>query len=109
MKRDAAAVAVVQAAPGRFEIRGDLNFGTARRAYEAGVRAFAAGADQDIDVDCGTVGSADSAGLAVLIEWLAWARRAGRGMRFSNLPAAIRAVANISAVQALVEQGVAAR
>lgn len=99
---------VAQSAPGRFALRGDLTFRTARRAYEAGLRAFAAGDARDLEVDCSCVGAADSAGLAVLLGWLAWARRGAVRMRFAGLPEPIRAVAHISEVDALIEEGVAA-
>jgi hypothetical protein len=48
----------------------------------------------------------DSAGLAVLLDWLALAKRQGRAVRFMNLPAPIRAVAHISEVESLLSQGV---
>jgi phospholipid transport system transporter-binding protein len=59
-------------------------------------------------VDCSAVTASDSAGLAVLLDWLALAKRQGRTVRFMNLPAPIRAVAHISEVEALLSQGVTA-
>ena len=95
-------VEVIRAAPGRFAVRGPLVFASARRASEAGVRAFSAAAEKDLQVDCSAVTAGDSAGLAVLLTWLAWATRQGVTMRMVHVPEAIRAMARISEVEALL-------
>jgi ABC-type transporter Mla MlaB component len=51
---------------------------------------------------------ADSAGLAVLIVWLEWARANARELTFSGMPAGIRALARISEVEAVLERAVRA-
>jgi phospholipid transport system transporter-binding protein len=84
-----------------------MTFETARRACEAGVKLFKATRLPQLEVDCGSVTEADSAGLAVLLEWLKWARKNDRGMRFANLPRTIRAVARISEVEPLLDEGIA--
>ena len=76
-------------------VRGALTFETARRACEAGIRAFTA-CSGALTVDLAAVQAADSAGLAVLIEWRRWAQRNGRGLGFVNLPAAITGLAKLS-------------
>jgi phospholipid transport system transporter-binding protein len=100
------AIEIVEAAPGRIDVSGELTFATARRARELGLRLFA-GSGGDFEVNCAGVGSADSAGLAVLLDWLANARRSGWGVRYTGLPAEVRAVARITEVEALLDQGVA--
>lgn len=92
---------VTRTAENRYAVSGPLTFATARRALQAGLDAFS-GATGPIDVDFAGVGAADSAGLAVLIEWLAWARRSRRELRYSGLPPAIRAVARISEIEGLL-------
>ena len=52
-----------------------------------------------IKVDLSGVTEADSAGLALLIEWVAWAREHHREMRFFDLPRQIRAIARICEVE----------
>ncbi|HTX25123.1 MAG TPA: STAS domain-containing protein [Steroidobacteraceae bacterium] len=98
----ATGITVVQSAPNRYEVRGALAFGTARRALGAGLKAFA-GASGPIEVDLSGVGTADSAGLAVLIEWLAWAHRNGREVRFSNVPQMLDAIARICELEGLLQ------
>lgn len=97
-------VEVVVAAPGRLDVRGALTFQTARAAYEAGLRALKK-SDGTLEVDCSGVTQSDSAGLAVLVEWLAEAGRRGRTVRFANLPEGIRAAAQISEVEKFLEAG----
>jgi phospholipid transport system transporter-binding protein len=97
-------VQVVEAAPDRLNVSGALTFETARVAYEAGLRMLSNGpANLLLQVDCVGVTESDSAGLAVLIEWLAGATKLGREIRFQNLPEGIRAAAQISDVTGLLE------
>ena len=57
-------------------------------------------------IDCRGVGACDSAGLAVLLDWLAAARLAGRTLTYSGLPAQLVALGRISDLGALLERGV---
>jgi phospholipid transport system transporter-binding protein len=101
-KGPAAAVSVAESGPDRYGVRGPLTFATARRALDAGLGALAAARGASIEMDCGEVSASDSAGLAVLIEWLAWARRNGRELHFANVPEAICAVARICEIEGLL-------
>ena len=97
-------VEVVEASPDRLTLKGALTFQTARFAYEAGLRTIqAAGSKSPLQIDCAGLNESDSAGLAVLIEWLASATRAGRKVTFVNLPDGIRAAAQISDVTFILE------
>jgi phospholipid transport system transporter-binding protein len=51
------------------------------------------------------VTEADSAGLAVLVEWLATARVRGAKIRYQCIPAQILAVARISDLESLLLDG----
>jgi phospholipid transport system transporter-binding protein len=102
----AAAVELQETSPGQFAARGPLTFATARRARESGEAAFGAANSRELQVDCSGVTSSDSAGMTVLLDWLALAKRAGRSMHFANLPEQVHALARISDVQELLEKGV---
>jgi phospholipid transport system transporter-binding protein len=91
--------------PERGEARGPLVFATARRARSAGLSALR-GAGAALVIDCGALGPTDSAGLAVLLDWLAEARGAGRKLRFEHLPEELLRLARISAVDGMLQQGV---
>jgi phospholipid transport system transporter-binding protein len=93
------------AADGRVLAEGPLTFATARRACELGAGVFAA-AGAALEVDCRGITASDSAGLAVLLEWLASARRAGRSLRYTQLPPGLAALASISEVEEFLRRGV---
>lgn len=86
---------------GRYSLSGALVLGTVAALRERGLRAFSGSAGA-IEVDLGAVERADSGALALLVDWLAWARAAGRGMKFTALPAALLALARLSDVEDLL-------
>jgi phospholipid transport system transporter-binding protein len=91
---------------GRIAVLGELTFATAREARQAAVQLFeAAGSTKSFDIDCSGVTRADSAGLAVLLDWLAWGRRHTKAIRFANLPDSLIAIAKISEVDGLLSAG----
>ena len=94
---------LVEEAPGRFLLSGIFGFATARSILEAIETAFAN--CESVVVDLAGVTQADSAGLAVLLEWVTWAHHAGREIRFQAMPKSIRAIARISEVVGLLEPG----
>jgi phospholipid transport system transporter-binding protein len=96
---------LVATAPGRFAADGALTFATARRACELGERSFAGAGGDAVEIDCTGITASDSAGLAVLLEWLRIARRAGRKLRYTALPQGLLALARISEVDAMLERG----
>ena len=92
-------VEVLEAAPNRLQVKGALTFETARRAREAALQILERSSSRDpVVVDCGGVDESDSAGLAVLLDFLRNAEARGRAVQFVNLPAGILAAANISEV-----------
>jgi len=91
-------IEITESGSGRVMVRGELTFATARLARDIGVRVLAASGAERIVVDCAAVTRADSAGLAVLLEWLAWGRRYKRVVTLENLPASLVAIARISEV-----------
>lgn len=95
-------VAISEPTPGRIVVSGELTFATAREARETGTLVLEGSRAPDLVIDCASVSRADSAGLAVLLDWLAWARRKSRPMRLENLPASLVAIAKISEVDGLL-------
>jgi phospholipid transport system transporter-binding protein len=85
---------------GRFRVSGVLDASTAREVLEQSESRFEQ--FKELDVDLGGVGESDSAGLALLIEWLRIARQGNKAIRFANVPAQIEALARISEVDDLI-------
>ncbi len=102
---DASAFALATLSPERCEARGALTFATARLARKQGLMALR-NAGRELSIDCGAISQADSAGLAVLLDWLAEARRAGCALHLLHLPQNLLALARISAVEELLQKGV---
>lgn len=89
-----------QREPGHWAVSGDLGLGTAAAMLASGQSAFAG--VQDVAVDLSGITDADSAGLAVLIEWVRAARQSGRSIEFSGLPPRLAGLARIGGVADLL-------
>lgn len=92
--------------PGKFTARGGLTFANAKRARAEGLHALRTSSARDLEVDCGGIAHSDSAGLAVLLDWMAVMKREGRPLCFANLPSGLLAVARISGVEEMLQKGV---
>jgi len=97
-----ARVSISEPTSGRVVVTGELTFGTAREARQVGILVLESSRAERIVVDCAAVTRADSAGLAVLLDWLAWGRRRSRPLSLQNLPATLVAIARISEVDGLL-------
>ena len=53
-------------------------------------------------IDLAGVSDSDSAGLALLIEWLSVAKSESRGLRYENIPAQLQQLARLSEVEELL-------
>jgi phospholipid transport system transporter-binding protein len=102
----AAAVELTESSPGHYAARGPFTFATARQARERGLAVLRAASSPRVEIDCSGITSADSAGMAVLLDWLAFAKRSGRSLHFLSLPKPVLALAQISDVQEMLEKGV---
>lgn len=87
---------------GRFELRGDVSFHTAEDILRSSEKLFAGMAN--IDVDLSAVEQTDSAGLALLLEWISRAAGAGTEMQFSNIPEKIQAIAVTAEINELLQR-----
>jgi phospholipid transport system transporter-binding protein len=85
---------------GHYRLGGAAGYGNARLLLEAGRRRLGSSARADVDLSGLT--ALDSAGLAVLITWLAEARGAGRELAYRDLPASLVATARVAGVESLL-------
>ena len=88
---------------GLLGVKGPVTFATAGQLLEAGKAVFSSQADVTINLH--EVTSVDSAGLALLLEWLRQARADGRAVRFVDIPQKLLAIARLSGVEALLTGG----
>lgn len=85
---------------GRAKVAGALDFWTVSALLPVGAQAIRQG--ETVAIDLAGVGESDSAGLALLIEWLSIAHAAGRRLRFENIPSQVHQLASLSDVDDLI-------
>lgn len=84
---------IVHEGAGCYTIDGDLTFAAMDKKTVSSF-GFLSTAKQ-ITLDFGKVGNADSAGLALMLEWIKHARTKRVQLRFINLPAQILSLAKL--------------
>ena len=97
----AATGSIRDAGGGRFCLDGAVTMATVTGLRVAGLHAFARGGGA-IEIDLAGVQRADSGALALMVDWLAWARTARRALRYTSVPAALLALARLSGVDELL-------
>jgi phospholipid transport system transporter-binding protein len=85
---------------GRFKVRGPLDAETVTELLEGSEKAFRG--EKSLEIDLGGVPEGDSAGLALLIEWVRRARKQKQQLQYKNLPTQLAALARISQVDELL-------
>jgi len=92
--------AIEAAGPGRLAASGELTFETAAQALQQGTQRMKGGNAWVLDL--ARVESGDSAGVAVLLDWLASAQARGASLRYESIPAQMLAIARISDLEDLL-------
>lgn len=93
-------VSIQQGREGRLEIHGELSFASVPALWRECRAQCAAG--NAIDIDLGQVQRSDSAGLALLVEWLRETQRSGASLRFFNIPAQMLEIARASGLEQIL-------
>ena len=88
---------------GQFSITGSMTFDTAEKILRASEEPFEE--HSQIEIDLSGVTDSDSAGLALLLEWVTWANHSVREIRFSAMPEKIIAIARTTEVEQLLTRG----
>ncbi len=78
-----------------FQLEGELNQTTATELLQSMLSQFPPTGSEAI-IDLQGVTRTDSAGLALLVEWLRQAEKQNITLRFDNLPVQLREIARIS-------------
>ncbi len=85
---------LIDCGEGRFQLRGELNMQTVPGLYRDSVGLLTAGSP--VRVDLSEVHHTDSAGLALLIEWMREAGRRQVDIAFEHLPDQLLRIARAS-------------
>ena len=99
-KNRANAAALLEATEFSWRIVGDMNFASAPLLLSQGRNLLEFGGDLLIDMS--GVDHADSAGLALLLEWIDLSRSSKGNIRFQNIPEALMNIARVSNVYDLL-------
>jgi phospholipid transport system transporter-binding protein len=84
----------------RSRVNGVLHFTSVTALLKSGIEAIGNGRAAVIDLS--GVSDSDSAGLALLIEWLSIAKAGNRSLRYENIPAQLHQLARLSDVDELL-------
>ncbi len=88
---------------GRFSLSGEMTFSTCGAILRKSEAPFEK--HTRIEVELAGVTHADSAALALLLEWITWANHTVREIRFKDVPARISAIAQVTEVEDLLRRG----
>ena len=91
----------VRESDARVRLQSPLRFATVAALRQRGLELIGA-AGAELTIDLSGVSSADSAGLALLIDWLGRARESNKTLHYAQPPEALRALARLSDVEALI-------
>ncbi len=82
-----------------LRVSGELNFASVADLWRATGPLFAT--DPPLRIDLGGVTHSNSAGVALLVEWMAQTRRHRRELIFLNVPAQMRAIIQVADLDAI--------
>lgn len=85
---------------GRFKLHGELSFQTVPRFLDSTRNLVSE--RSEVTIDLGGVQRSDSAGVALLIEWLREVRRAGHTVNYVNIPSQMLAIARASSIDSIL-------
>lgn len=88
---------------GRFRLSGSMSFDTAGSILRDSEDLFKQ--HTMLEVDLSGITHTDSAGLALLLEWITWANHTVREIRFEGMPEKIDAIAKTTEVDSLLKRG----
>ena len=86
---------------GRCSVQGPITLDNVVALLAEGNGQFTAG---EVTVDLAAVTEVDSAALSLLLEWRREARRNGRAIRYLNLPANLKSLAELYGVFELITE-----
>ena len=92
-------VQLIPGSDGIWRLRGELSFASVPEVLRKSGDLFAN--DGDLTLDLQGVDAADSAGLALLLEWLAMSQQRKQRLRLRNLPKGLQDIAEVSNLGAL--------
>ena len=100
-----AAAGFVPVSAARYRLELPLRFATVPAARAHGLRLLEAAGGGALTFDLSALSAVDSAGLALLVDWLACARARGCTLRYEKVPQSLQGLAKMSDVESLLGLG----
>ena len=97
------ALARLEAAPGGWRVVGEMNIAAVPVLLSQAQNLL--DFEGDLEIDLGDVAHADSAGLALLLEWVDLSLSRGGDIRFRRIPEGLMNIARVSNVAELLRGG----
>ncbi|MEW8029503.1 MAG: STAS domain-containing protein [Candidatus Thiodiazotropha sp.] len=85
----------------RFHVQGDMTFSSVKDLLQRSNELFSV--VQEFEVDLSRVDHADSAGLALVLEWIAQAAERNARIVFTGIPESMVSIARLCQVESLLE------
>jgi phospholipid transport system transporter-binding protein len=85
---------------GRWLVTGELGYATVPELLARTARDLKG--EGALEVDLAGVTRADSAGLALLVEWTRTSVQAGREIRFTHVPAQLQSIAEVCGLEGIL-------
>ncbi|MES9941240.1 MAG: STAS domain-containing protein [Candidatus Thiodiazotropha sp. 6PLUC2] len=102
MSLEAVSEARIEKADGsQFQVHGAMTFEHAKVLLQQSEKLFVA--LPEIEIDLSQVEKADSAGLALMLEWMAWAAERETKVSFIGVPEAILSIAHLCQIESLLD------
>jgi len=93
--------AFVAVSPGVYRLEAALTFASVASLHAGGLELIDSASDS-LTFDLAAVSTVDSAGLALLIDWLAEAQSKSRALKYADVPTALLSLARLSDVEKLI-------
>ena len=87
---------------GAFQISGELSFNTVNALLAESKTTLFGSLSERLDLELAGVSRADSAGLALLIQWMRMAAEQNKAICFHHLPAQLLAIARAGELEPLL-------
>jgi phospholipid transport system transporter-binding protein len=85
-----------------FAVSGELNFITVVKLWKQSLPLLSQ--SSALDFDFGQVSASNSAGVALLLEWLKYAKQQQKSVSFKNIPKHLHSIIAVSGVSEILER-----
>lgn len=85
----------------RILVSGTLNFSSIVPLWEASLKLFPK--YNAMEIDLANVVAVNSGGLALILEWIKYAKRSQKIIRFINIPLQLQSIAEVGGIDSLIK------